>query len=128
MINPRWLELPLSRINFHGPKGVRAIEVRLYLALLLVFLSFFERVEILLCLLWPSAWQAKPMPKIVAYRRSTTNVLNVTKTVVDLPHLSQPTKTRFTKTSPNILICPRFTATVTIVVNRGQNHDSVAGV
>ena len=31
MINPHWLELPLSRANFHGPKGVRAIEVRLYL-------------------------------------------------------------------------------------------------
>ena len=28
---PHWLELPLSRTNFHGPKGVRAIEVRLYL-------------------------------------------------------------------------------------------------
>ena len=27
------LELPLSRTNFHGPKGVRAIEVRLYLEL-----------------------------------------------------------------------------------------------
>ena len=31
MINPHWLRLPLSRTNFHGPKGVRAIEVRLYL-------------------------------------------------------------------------------------------------
>ena len=31
MINPHWLELPLSRTNFHGPKGVRAIEVLLYL-------------------------------------------------------------------------------------------------
>ena len=30
MMNPHWLELPLSRTNFHGPKGVRAIEVRLY--------------------------------------------------------------------------------------------------
>ena len=30
MINPHWLELPLSRTNSHGPKGVRAIEVRLY--------------------------------------------------------------------------------------------------
>ena len=30
MINPHWLELSLSQINFHGPKGVRAIEVRLY--------------------------------------------------------------------------------------------------
>ena len=27
---PDWLELPLSRTNFHGTKGVRAIEVRLY--------------------------------------------------------------------------------------------------
>ena len=31
MINPQWLELPMSRTNFHGPKDVRAIEVRLYL-------------------------------------------------------------------------------------------------
>ena len=31
MINPQWLELPMSRTNCHGPKDVRAIEVRLYL-------------------------------------------------------------------------------------------------
>ena len=31
MINPQWLELPMFRTNFHGPKDVRAIEVRLYL-------------------------------------------------------------------------------------------------
>ena len=31
MINPQWLELPISKTNFHGPKDVRAIEVRLYL-------------------------------------------------------------------------------------------------
>ena len=30
MINPQWLELPMSRTNFHGPKDVRAIEVRLF--------------------------------------------------------------------------------------------------
>ena len=30
MINPQWLELPISRTNFHGPKDVRAIEVPLY--------------------------------------------------------------------------------------------------
>ena len=30
IINPHWLELSLSRTNFHRPKGVRAIEVRLY--------------------------------------------------------------------------------------------------
>ena len=28
--NPHWIELPLSATNFHGPKGVRATEVRLY--------------------------------------------------------------------------------------------------
>ena len=31
MINPQWLELPMSRTNFHGPKDVRAIEIRLYI-------------------------------------------------------------------------------------------------
>ena len=31
MINPQWLELPMSRTNFHGPKDVWATEVRLYL-------------------------------------------------------------------------------------------------
>ena len=30
MINPQWLELPMSRTNFHGPEDVQAIEVRLY--------------------------------------------------------------------------------------------------
>ena len=29
MINPQWLELPMARTIFHGPKDVRAIEVRL---------------------------------------------------------------------------------------------------
>ena len=29
MINPQWLELPMSRTIFYGPKDVRAIEVRL---------------------------------------------------------------------------------------------------
>ena len=30
MINLKWLDLPMARTLFHGPKGVRAIEVRLY--------------------------------------------------------------------------------------------------
>ena len=30
MINLQWLELPIPRTIFHGPKGVRAIELRLY--------------------------------------------------------------------------------------------------
>ena len=29
IINPQWLELPISRTNVHSPKGVRAIEARL---------------------------------------------------------------------------------------------------
>ena len=31
MIKPQWLELPVSRTIFYGPKDVRAIEVRLYM-------------------------------------------------------------------------------------------------
>ena len=34
MINPHWLELPMSRTIFYGPKDVRAIEIRLYAAAL----------------------------------------------------------------------------------------------
>ena len=30
MINPQWLELPISRTNFHGPKEAPVIKVRLY--------------------------------------------------------------------------------------------------
>ena len=30
MANSQWVVLPMSRINFHGPKDVRVIEVRLY--------------------------------------------------------------------------------------------------
>ena len=42
-INPQWLELPISRTNFHGPKEVWAIEVLLYTCSVihLIFLSFF---------------------------------------------------------------------------------------
>ena len=29
MINPQWLELPISRTKFHGPKDVRVTEIRL---------------------------------------------------------------------------------------------------
>ena len=31
MINPQWLELPMSRTNSYGPQDVRANEVRLYM-------------------------------------------------------------------------------------------------
>ena len=31
MINPQWLELPMTQTIFYGPKDVQAIEVRLYI-------------------------------------------------------------------------------------------------
>ena len=31
MINPQWLELPISQTNFHGSKDIRAIEDRMYI-------------------------------------------------------------------------------------------------
>ena len=34
MIYRQRLKLPMSRTNFHGPKDVRAIEVRLYISLI----------------------------------------------------------------------------------------------
>ena len=42
MINPQWLELPMSRTIFCGPKDVRAIEVRLYTVCLGLFVLIFE--------------------------------------------------------------------------------------
>ena len=35
MINPQWLKLPMFRTNFHGPKDVRDIEIRLYFVVLI---------------------------------------------------------------------------------------------
>ena len=37
MITPQWLELAISRINFHGPKDDRAIDVRLYISLIAIW-------------------------------------------------------------------------------------------
>ena len=33
MIQPQWLELPMSQINFQGPKDIRDINVLLYFIL-----------------------------------------------------------------------------------------------
>ena len=46
MINLQWLELPMSRMSFHGPKDVRVIEVRLYMNLILTGLSFLDTLSI----------------------------------------------------------------------------------
>ena len=37
MINPHWLELPMSGINFHGPKDFRVIEVWLFVKQIAAF-------------------------------------------------------------------------------------------
>ena len=37
MINPQWLGLPITRINFYGPDDVRAIEVLLYIVVVRIF-------------------------------------------------------------------------------------------
>ena len=36
MINPQWLEMPVSRTIFHGPEDVRAMEIRLFINILLL--------------------------------------------------------------------------------------------
>ena len=53
IINPHWLELPLFRTNFHGPKGVQAIEVLLYIKKnsldnipTFIFNSFYQKLLI----------------------------------------------------------------------------------
>ena len=42
MINPQWLELPMSRTIFDGPKNARAIEVRLYISFRFRFFGLSE--------------------------------------------------------------------------------------
>ena len=46
MINPQWLELPMSRTNFHGPKDARAIEIQLYLY---IFEPTYDKTYIKTC-------------------------------------------------------------------------------
>ena len=41
MIIPQWLDLSLSRKQFHGPKEVRAIEIRLHVFFFFFFFFFF---------------------------------------------------------------------------------------
>ena len=56
MINPQWLKLPMPRTNFHGPKDVRAIEVRLYLAGLILLVSIRMRKLIKMILAVQELW------------------------------------------------------------------------
>ena len=70
------------------------------------------------------------MKIIVANRRGTTILLNMTKVVVDLRDPSRPTKTlsdlsRFPLAY--VRDSQRFMTTITIVLNRGQNLDSMTG-
>ena len=54
LTNPQWLELPMSRTHFHGPKDVRAIEVRLYEKLTNTgfFLFGFHDLYKIISLMW----------------------------------------------------------------------------
>ena len=71
IINPHWLKLPLSRTNFHGPRGVRAIEVLLYL-LCLRMLSTFH-------------WNAiRCSMKFQSVNMPTVAVLSTDKTLSDI--------------------------------------------
>ena len=45
--NPHWLELSLSRTNFHGPIGVRATEVRLYMRFFFSTCDFSKRTVVI---------------------------------------------------------------------------------
>ena len=48
MMNTHLLELPLSRTYFHGSKGVRAIEVSLYLNAFLIVSRVGRKTQVLL--------------------------------------------------------------------------------
>ena len=45
MINLHWLELHMARTIFHGPEGVRAIEVRLYILVVIHLSAVFSHVK-----------------------------------------------------------------------------------
>ena len=47
MIIPQWLDLSLSRKQFHGPKEVRAIEIRLHVFFLFFFTNGSSKVAVL---------------------------------------------------------------------------------
>ena len=59
MINSQWLELPMSRTNFHDSKDVKSIEVRLFCCLfflpfssiyLFIYLFFMKKDNLAVCL------------------------------------------------------------------------------
>ena len=74
MINPQWLELPMSRKNFHGPKDVRAIEVRLYLFAHL-FIHLFSKVDKNTTQLFHSCLKTKNLTYYQIESASTENAL-----------------------------------------------------
>ena len=49
MINPQLFKLPISRTNFHGPKDVRAIAVRLYVTFYLLSDSCHVFLVVVIC-------------------------------------------------------------------------------
>ena len=62
MINSQWLKLPISRINFHGPKDVRATEVPLYILEYQLFLKTGSECPD------QTVWKRKPVWAFIADR------------------------------------------------------------
>ena len=76
MINPQWLELPMSRTNFHGPKDVRAIEVRLFMVNFSFWLENVYHSRVLQFLLAKSKLNLNCFTVLLSIRRCfTRNVL-----------------------------------------------------
>ena len=75
MINPRWLELPMFRTHFHGPKDVRAIEVQLYSEWNISALdkiAFFNH-KLLFLFLHENKCAVKPV--LTQYQRTVNSIL-----------------------------------------------------
>ena len=54
---PGWLELPLTRTNFHGPKHVRVNEVLLYITLVMLSAATLSDAKItLICTVIMKIW------------------------------------------------------------------------
>ena len=76
MINPQWLKLPISRINLHGPKDVRAI-LRFILNNSLRKHAYSNILEIL------------PLKKL-KFSDKNTDILHISAQNIDCGHSLEP--------------------------------------
>ena len=89
IINPQsqWLELPLSRTIFHSPKGVRAIEVRLYFSDKVFLLQKVCRLSMTEKTL-TNSWQTECHFSHKIYNISTSSYKYMFKTKISACYLS----------------------------------------